>query len=106
MQAFHPVTNEDRRLGEPRGAAHSSADTNQGIMSADGKIGFCQTNLYSSQMSGLELFSEEWGKSGPPKAYGFVANIHAAFMRNVVGFAQAERVTDVVHHRHFDDHRA
>lgn len=49
------------------------------------------------------MLSKNRAKPVPPKADRFVTNVDPAFVQNVLDLSQAERISDVIHHRQFDD---
>ena len=50
-----------------------------------------------------DLGCEQWTKTVPPVANGFVADINASLEQEIFDVAQGERETDVHHDREADD---
>ena len=54
----------------------------------------------------FDLASELRPKPIPPVPYGFIANIHTAFMQKVLDISQLKRKSHIQHHCKLDDLRA
>ena len=50
-----------------------------------------------------DLGGKHWAKAVPPEPHGFMADLDAPLMQEVLDVAQRERVADIEHHRQADD---